>query len=123
MLGIPRPAIVSTKGFTLIEVLLAILFLSVALLGTAALLESIISKNLLARQMTTATTMAQEKMEELKNTNAPSSGSPQLIGRFTREWAVASDTPESGMSTIEVRVSWELKGKPYNVVLRTCVAE
>ncbi len=54
------------KGFTLIEVLIAVFLLTVALLGTAALTTTVIKGNFFSQVSTTATTLAKDKMEELK---------------------------------------------------------
>lgn len=115
----------AANGFTLVETLLAIFFLSLALLGTAALLDSVIAKNLLANQITTATTLAQDKIEELKNTDSLTSGSlpPPSNDRFTWEWTVTSCDPDPGMSTVSITVSWYWRDKPRNVVLKTYVVE
>ncbi|MBI3585094.1 MAG: type IV pilus modification protein PilV [Nitrospinae bacterium] len=54
-------------GFTLIEVLIAIVILSIALLGLSSMNLYTIQGNNLARQETAAVALAQDKIEELKN--------------------------------------------------------
>ena len=114
----------SSKGFTLLEVLVAIVILSVGLLGMACLAGSIIGYNQFADQVTTATTLAQDKIEELKNegySSITSSSDTQSI--YTRAWAVASDSPGPNLKTIEVKVNWNLKGTAKEVVLETIIAK
>ena len=121
----------SPAGFTLLEVLLAIAILSVALLAMATLTGSIIGYNQLADQTTTATTLAQDKIEELKNTSYDSispgtepgiDASGNAGGIYDRETIASDDTPAPNMKTIEVKVKWDWKGDTHNVHLRTIVA-
>ena len=55
-------------GFTLIEVLIAIVILSVGLLGMASLTVGIIKGNKFSNDLSTATTLAQDKMEFIRST-------------------------------------------------------
>ena len=57
----------SSSGFTLLEALVAIVILSVGLLGVANLAASIIGSNQFAGQFSAATTLARDRVEELKN--------------------------------------------------------
>ena len=54
------------KGFTIIEVLIAVLILSFGILGTGALLVTVIKTNHLGNHMSKATTAAQLTMEEVR---------------------------------------------------------
>ncbi|MDO9528841.1 MAG: prepilin-type N-terminal cleavage/methylation domain-containing protein, partial [Syntrophales bacterium] len=58
--------IVNNNGFTLIEIMIAIFILTVALLGLAGVTVSVINGNAFSKEITTATTLAQDKMEEIK---------------------------------------------------------
>lgn len=112
------------KGFTLLEVLIAIVVLSVALLGMASLTGSIIGYNQFADQVTKATTLAQDKLEELKNTsysNITDGSDTESI--YTRTCTVASDSPAANMKTITVTVTWNWKGTAKEVVLKTIIAK
>src|SRR4030042_429082 len=62
------------KGFTLIEIMISILLLVIALVGLASVTVSVIKGNDLSRMVTTATTLAKDKMEELKNLSTTSAG-------------------------------------------------
>ncbi len=53
-------------GFTLIEVLLALVILSVALIGLAGLMATAIKSNALGKNATYASNLAQERLEALK---------------------------------------------------------
>jgi type IV pilus assembly protein PilV len=122
------------KGFTLIEILIAILLLVIALVGLASVTVSVIKGNDLSRMVTTATTLAKDKMEELKNVSATSAGYDALTGSsdtveaiYTRQWTVgavgttAPDNDTTKMKKITVTVTWTWNGQSHNVTLDTIV--
>ena len=115
--------IANSSGFTLIEVMIAIFILTVALLGVAGMAATVINGNAFSKEITTATTLAQDKMEELKNTDYGSivSGN-DADSIYTRTWTIAADTPAAGMKTIEVKVEFPWKGATHNVTLKTLMA-
>jgi prepilin-type N-terminal cleavage/methylation domain-containing protein len=53
-----------SRGFTLVEILIATFLFSVALLGIASLATVVIKGNYLSKEISTATTLAQQKMED-----------------------------------------------------------
>ncbi len=121
------------KGFTLLEVLVAIVILSVGLLGMACLAGAIIGYNQYASEVTGATTLAQDKMEEFKNKDFESisdstcSATEETIDidnvTYTRCWKVHTDTPDDDMTSIEVKVVWNFKGAAKDVALKTIIAK
>ena len=117
--------IANSSGFTLIEVMIAIFVLVVGLLGVAGVATTIINGNTFGKEITTATTLAQDKMEELKGTAYPSivSGSDTQESIYTRTWTATPGSPAAGMKTIEVAVAFPWKGTTHNVTLKTLVAE
>jgi len=105
------------KGFTLLEVLIAVFLLVVALVGAASVTTSVIKSNTFSQTLTTATTLAKDKMEEQKAANftaLPTAGSPDYAtangtvqasatgSYYTRTWGVAGTDPK----TITVTVTW-----------------
>ena len=105
------------KGFTLLEVMIAVFLLAVAIMGAASLTTSVIKSNSLSQTLTTATTLAKDKMEEQKAANftaLPTAGSPDYAtangtvqasasgSYYTRTWGVAGTDPK----TITVTVTW-----------------
>jgi prepilin-type N-terminal cleavage/methylation domain-containing protein len=56
----------SRNGFTLVEVLIAMVILSIGLLGMAGLLIGTIHTNKISRDMSIATVLAKTKIEELR---------------------------------------------------------
>jgi len=113
------------SGFTLIEIMIAMFVLAVGLLGAAGVATTVINGNALSKKITTATTLAQDKMEELKGTDyasiATDSDTQESI--YTRTWTVTSDSPVTGMKTIDIVVAFSWKGSPHNVTLQTMVTQ
>ncbi len=68
---VPRPA--STRlgsgGFTLIEVVMTMVLLSVGLLTLAPLMVSVVQGNRFAQHLTMATSLAEDRLEEITNHN------------------------------------------------------
>ncbi|MCF8131416.1 MAG: prepilin-type N-terminal cleavage/methylation domain-containing protein [Deltaproteobacteria bacterium] len=104
--------IVSVKGFTLIELLIAIVILSVGLLGMATLTGSIVRNNKLSNDLTTATTLAQDKLEDIRADGYASAVSETKtacatpFSEYQREVTVNNGTPAAGMKQITVKVYW-----------------
>jgi len=122
MMGKPQ----KSGGFTLIEVMIALLLILIGLLGVAGVAVNIIQANTFSRQITTATTLAEEKMETLKGTAYGSLGSgsdtpSQLPSGSLRTWTVTVDTPLTATATITVTVTFPWKGRNHNVILQTIV--
>ena len=116
----------NNSGFTLIEVLVAMVILTVGLLGTAALITGIISSNKLSNRISTATVLAQDKMEDIKRlgySNAVSETRASMSSpydNYEREVTVTPNSPSSGMKTVKVTVYWE---SSKSVSLQTILAK
>ena len=125
------------SGFTLIEVLVAAVILTLGMLGFGSFLGNLVSKNAMNERRSLATTLAQEKIEELKNTAilgtlTAALGSPTIAdevldkdgnatagGMFTRNWVInAATTPKQ----INVTVSWVGNGIS-SVALATLISD
>ena len=123
----------NNKGFTLIEVLVAITILSVGLLGTAALITGIIRGNQVSNRVSTATTLAQDKMEDIKSEGYddvgdigdPDENENPVTGysEFRRVTSIQGvGTPAvSGLKSISVTVYWNSDNS--QVELQTILAE
>jgi prepilin-type N-terminal cleavage/methylation domain-containing protein len=125
--------IANSNGFTLIEVMIAIFIFTVALLGVAGMAATVINGNAFSKEITTATILAQDKMEELENLGY--SGMPSSDTTTTEDYNsitdypiykrvtdVDVDSPAAGMKTIEVKVEFPWKGVAHNVTLKTLMA-
>jgi len=103
-------------GFTLIEILVAMVVFSISSLGLAIGVTSVIRSNQRSYLASIATNLAQDKLEELKAMSpvnvAPCPGAcdipkPKTNGvEFTRTWKVWADTPTPGVKQIDVTVEW-----------------
>ena len=106
--------LIKSPGFTLIEVLVALVILSVSLLALAGLMITTTKNNSFGGRMTEAATFAQDKLEELRairwedisegvNTDQKS-GSTGI--NYTRDWNVATT---GSLKTITITIGWQDK--------------
>lgn len=104
-----------TSGFTLTEVLIGTVILSIGLLGMGTLTASIINGNARSTRTTAATVLAQEKVETIKRLGA--SGAANAAGTenygtiakyasYKRVTSVTANTPDAGLFTVTVTVFW-----------------
>ena len=117
-----------SQGFTLLEVLMAIVILSVGLLGMASLTVGIINGNVFSKNLSTATTLAQDKMEELRAQNysdvvgetKASLASP--FANYKRQ-VVVDTTTLTDMKIVTVTVYWTQRGGERNVQQKTILSQ
>ena len=116
---------IGNRGFTLLEVLVVIFLLVIAFLGAISTTGIIINSNSQSKTMTTATTLAKDKMEQLKYTGYNSTaGTDTIDSIYTRTWTITADgSPAAGMKTIVVTVRWNWQSAQHNVALTTIVAK
>lgn len=112
------------KGFTLVEIMVAMFILTIALLGLISVTVIVIKGNSFSKTITTATTLAKDKLEQLKNTDYDSlaGGADTVESIYTRTWTITNNSPAAGMKTIQVIVVWDWQGAARNVNLRSIVA-
>ncbi|HLA26617.1 MAG TPA: prepilin-type N-terminal cleavage/methylation domain-containing protein [Syntrophales bacterium] len=115
----------NNKGFTLVEILAAMGILTIALLGLVSVTVMVIKGNSFSKTMTTATTLAKYKLEQLKNTSYGSlaGGTDTVESIYTRTWTVTNNSPASGMTTVVVTVQWSWENVDRNVALRSIIAQ
>jgi type IV pilus assembly protein PilV len=105
------------KGFSLIEVLIALVILSISLLGLAGLMVTTTKSNSFGNQMTEAATFAQDKLEELRVTprDLILSSFDDVQGStgmsYHRAWIISSlpnptPPPTDLQKAITITVSW-----------------
>jgi type IV pilus assembly protein PilV len=119
MLPIPSILVKRTGGFTLLEVMIALVILSVGLLGLAALQLVAIRGNSFSSEMTYATMLAQQHAEILKGlpfndanlAPADEQNPHTAIGsskgvQYAVRWTIADNTPDTDMKTVNLTVQW-----------------
>lgn len=118
------------KGFTLLELTIAIAVLSVGLLAVASMVHMVIHSNRMSRNLTTATNLIQSKIDELRvgdyadiaDEDEYDLDEDEVAGNgiFDRAVSVTENfTP--AVKIIEVSVSWSDQN-PRNVSMRTMIA-
>jgi prepilin-type N-terminal cleavage/methylation domain-containing protein len=123
-------------GFTLLEVLIAILIFTIGMLGTLTLTAGVVRGNFFSRNVTSATTIAQKTIEGAQragyagvsayvsdSTKVPASISVGGVS-FSQTAAVANGAPAAGLKSVAVTVSWnEAHTSPHLITLETILAE
>ena len=143
------PTMHKENGFTLIEVLIAILVLSIGLLGVAGLQTTAIRGNTFSRDTTTGTQLAEEMVERIRvnalnfpgtyngiDTSAACGGVDPVLGDCLQWQAalqasglpgargqvtVVTNTPVNESTTINVVVSWGTAAPLRSVTFSTIV--
>jgi len=102
----------NAKGFTLVEVFVAMLVFLLGFLPLLRLGVASIQGNIYAQQLTRATTLAEAKMERLLAMEYTDliNETPvaKLVDGYTVDWAQAQTVPNT--TTITVSVSWTDQG-------------
>jgi type IV pilus assembly protein PilV len=106
--------VVKSKGFTLIEVLIALVILSISLLGVASLMITTTKNNSFGSHMTEGTTLIQDKFEELlvtrwedidtNNDIVMVRGSSGIS--YSRNWSVVPGAAFPNRKKITVTINW-----------------
>jgi prepilin-type N-terminal cleavage/methylation domain-containing protein len=110
-----------SDGFSLIEILIALVILSITLLALAGLMTTTMRNNSLGGHLTEAATLAQNKLEQLLATPSAmilqqglnTSLQDNPVGSssgitYTRTWIVVPNVPDPGttLATITITVTW-----------------
>jgi type IV pilus assembly protein PilV len=120
-------------GFSLLEVLIAVVVVGIGFLAAASMQGTSISHNTKSGYLTSATYLAQDKIEGLRYVPfqfVTTDGSPEVQidevgdagGIFTRSWAVAMDTPGTLMRTVTVTVTWRVRGIIHSLTMTSVIA-
>jgi len=105
-----------SDGFSLIEILIAIVILSISLLALAGLMATTSRNTSFGGHVTEAATFAQDRLEQLRVTTwanvvtgtdptppGPPRGSTGIV--YTRSWTVVSNANDT-LKTITITISW-----------------
>lgn len=110
-------------GFTMIEVMVALLLTAVGVMGILGVYLAQTRASSYSRHTSEAVILAQDKLEQLRTlSSAPAAGSEASInergvatGLFTRRWSVTSATD---YVDIVVTITWSEDGLAREFVLR-----
>jgi type IV pilus assembly protein PilV len=123
-------AIIHADGFTLIEVMIALVVMSIGLTALAAVQISAIRGNAFSKRMTTAVSIADGKMEQIKNgsyASIISESSTQVTQsnmNFARQVTVTNNiAPLTNTKMVNVTVSWSEGSKSHSVPITTIVSQ
>ena len=103
-------------GFTMIEVMVALLLSAIAVIGMIGLYRVQTRSSSYSRRSTEAVILAGDKMEQLRTHAAPMTGGPETIdatggdnasGPYTRRWTVNT---MAARHEIVVEVDWDDDG-------------
>ena len=135
-----RPSLIRRiEGFTLNEVLISIVLITIGILGFSLNTIGVFRGGYASGNITIATNLAQDKMEQLKARgsalpNCPTAttdgcfdgplnaqgGSAQPGMIYSRFWIITPNSPEAGLTKINVTASWT-DNMPHQVTLSTLV--
>lgn len=115
-----KPLIKREEGFTLNEILISIALIAIGVLGFSLNTMGVIQGNFISGNVTAATSLAQDKMEELKaqtsfadvpnNCSTPPEQNITVTGAsggiYSRCWEIKNSGLGSGLKEINVTVSW-----------------
>jgi type IV pilus assembly protein PilV len=116
-------------GFTLIEIMITLVILSIGLTALAGLQVSAIKGNTFSKRMTAAVSIANEKLEQMKDTdyaNILSESSTQITRsnmRFTRQVTVTNNSPLANTKTVNVTVTWSDGSNSHSVPITTIISQ
>ncbi|MEW6324717.1 MAG: prepilin-type N-terminal cleavage/methylation domain-containing protein [Nitrospirota bacterium] len=117
----------NSRGFTLVEVLLALGILAVALVALLTLRNRDVALQAQSRHLVTATALAKSKLEEISVIDGAHEG--EQSGDFGEDYPayrwtrVAAPAPLLGWMELHVEVSWPEGAREERVELVTYVKE
>jgi len=123
-----QQSICSNAGFTLVESMLTLAIMSMGLLALAGLQITALRGNALARKMTTAVSIAEQRIEQLKNTsytNIQAEAATQVTAsnlHFTRQVTVTTG-PLPNTKSVSVLVSWQDQATTHTLPIATIIGQ
>lgn len=118
----------TNRGFTLIEVVVAIVMLTFGVLASASLTAALMRSNRGVTNRTRAVETLRLKVEELQSrtyANITSGNDTATIGgvTFSRAWTVTPDSPAANLKTVTFTVTWTDRQGNHTVSNQTIRAQ
>jgi Tfp pilus assembly protein PilV len=118
--------IAGTAGFSLLEVIFALVFLAVGLLAVAGMIPLATHQIVSAKNVSGAVAAGQTQMEQLRTTDY---NDPALIagtytstsGQYNLSWTILDDTPVPWSKKISMTVTWTTSSGPETTTMSTIV--
>ncbi len=123
-----QQSICPNAGFTLVESMLTLAIMSMGLLALAGLQITALRGNALSRRMTTAVSIAEQRLEQLKNTsytNIQAEAVAQVTAsnlHFTRQVTVTNG-PLPNTKSVSVLVSWQDQATTHTLPIATIIGQ
>ncbi len=119
-----------SKGFSLVEVLIALLILAISLLALAGLMVTTTRNSSFGGHMTEASTFAQDKLEQLRVSpwGGVATGNDTALGStgltYTRNWTVTPNT-DGNQRWVSISINWTdpTKNSNHSIRLLSVVSE
>ena len=119
-----------SRGFTLIEALIAVVILAVGLISLAKFQTSLVESSGETKARTEAVNLAQSELEQVRNMNYADLGSGNLPtatitgtnAQFTPTWQL-SDNAAQGYKTVTLTLAWTDKKGDYSVQLSSIISD
>ena len=121
-----KRSIAHNDGVTLIENILAIAIIAIGLFSVMSVVTIVTKGNTHSKRVTTATTMAQDKMEYFKKVDYSNVvGTSTVTTDYYLVAVVQNNTPGTSTKTITVNVYWNPAAatSSHKVELQTILAE
>ena len=122
----PKRFILHNDGATLMETILAIAIIAIGLFSVMSVVTIVTKGNTHSKRVTTATTMAQDKMEYFNKVDySDVLGTSTVTTDYYLVAVVQNDTPGANTKTITVNVYWDPADatSSHKVELQTILAE
>jgi len=119
-------------GFTFIETMIGLAILSIGVLALIELQYVALKGNAASQYRLTAASLAQLRMNELKNTpyaNIIAEAPTQIVSAnmpyatFTRQVIVANNTPVTNSKTVTINVTWSEGSQTHTYTLVSIIAQ
>ena len=124
-----RPAVrlvALADGFSLLEVIFALVFLGVGLLAVAGMIPLATHQIVAAKNVSGAVAAGQTQMEQLRTTDY---NDPALVagtyastsGQYNLSWTIQDDTPVPWSKRVTMTVTWTTSSGPETTTMSTIV--